>query len=48
MKVNFMLLVLSALFIVSCANSNRTPSSIEEKKDTAHEQYEGYFDRPVQ
>ena len=46
MKANFILLALSAVLVISCAS--RGPASIEEKKDTAHEQYQGTFDRPIQ
>lgn len=46
MKANFIFLVLSAIFMVSCASSDRNPASVEQKKDTAHQQFQGYFDRP--
>jgi hypothetical protein len=42
------LLVLSALIVTSCATSNRNPASNEGKEDSAHEQYQGYFNKSEQ
>lgn len=48
MKLNFIFLILSALFLASCASTERTPASAEEKREATHQRFEGYFDRPVQ
>ena len=48
MKTKFMLLILSAMFLVSCASTERTPSSVEQKTDATHQKFQGYFDRPEQ
>lgn len=46
MKIKFILFVLSLSVLASCASTHeRTPSSVQQDKEQAHEKFQGAFDK---
>ena len=46
---NFFLLFFLALTVTACSSvDSRTPASVEQKEQSTHQKFQGYFDKPDQ
>jgi len=46
MKSSFILLLVTLVFAIGCSSTpSRDPSSVKQEKDSAHEKFQGLFDK---